>query len=329
MKNNLNKIIFFFVIGIVSAILCYGSPVYAADKIILKLAHITAPGGMMDMKAHKFAELVSSKTNGKVKIEIYPAQQLGNIKEILQGISMGTIDMAQENAQFIEAFEKDYAIIGCPFMFSQNEIRGDKFIAELEENIRKKTGIRTLPGVGFRPAMHLFTQKRSILTPSELNNIKLRTWQSKSLVDTWNGLGATAVPLPWGDVYLSLAQGIVNGMPHNIVQVRDEKFYEQLDYCTKLNFMPIFDRTWINDTKFKSLPADIQQALIDSSVESSDWFTSYAVGLEAEAQKQLEKAGMKFSTADRVVWVQKAKSVHIELEKQGLWSKGLLEKLGK
>ncbi len=301
----------------------------SADQIVLKLAHITAPGGMLDKKAHKFAELVAKKTNGKVKIEIYPAQQLGNIKEILQGISMGTIDMAQESESFMDTYDKDYTIFGTPFMFSRDELRKNKYIYVVRERVRKKVGIRTLPGFAFRPAFHLWTQKRQILTPGQLKGIKLRVWQSKALVDTWNGLGATAVPLAWGDVYLALSQHVVNGMVHNIVQVRDEKFYEQLNYCTKLDFMQLYDVTWINDAKYKSLLKNVQKALNEASQESADWFVSFGQSLEAKAQKQLEEAGIIFANGDRPTWVKKAREVHKKLEKDGLWSKGLLKKLGK
>lgn len=310
-------------------VVCLSSAEARAEQIVLKLAHITAPGGMLDMKAQKFAELVSEKTGGKVKIEIYPAQQLGNIKEILQGLSMGTIDIAQEAESFMDTFDKDYAIFGTPFMFSRDELRNSKYIDVVRERVRKKTGIRTLPGFAFRPAFHLWTQNRQILTPDQLNGIKLRVWQSKALVDTWNGLGATAVPLAWGDVYLSLSQKVVNGMVHNIVQVRDEKFYEQLDYCTKLDFMQLYDVTWISDLKWQTLSPDIQKALTEASQECANWFVSYGQGLENEAQKQMEAAGIKFADGDRPKWTTKAASVHKQLEQSGLWSKGLLKKLNK
>lgn len=300
-----------------------------AKDVVLKLAHITAPGGMLDMKAQKFAELVKEKSSGKITVDIYPAQQLGNIKELLQGMSMGTIDIVQEAESFMDTFDKDYAIFGTPFMFSREELKSSEYIKEVRERVRKKTGIRTLPGFAFRPAFHLWTQKRQIMIPEELNGVKLRVWQAKALVDTWNGLGATAVPLAWGDVYLSLSQKVVDGMVHNIVQVRDEKFYEQLDFCTKLDFMQLYDVTWISDIKWQTLSPEDQAVLSQASEECAEWFVDYGQSLEAEAQQQMETAGVIFAVADRDKWTQKAGMVHKELEKSGLWSEGLLEKLNK
>ena len=314
-------------IGIVVA--GWAVKVTAADQIVLKLAHITAPNGMLDKKAQKFAELVAAKTNGKVKIEIFPAQQLGNIKEILQGISMGTIDMAMEAEGFMDAFDKDYTIFGTPFMFTREELVRNAYLQEVRERVRNKLAIRTLPGFAFRPAVHLWTQQRQIMTPDELNGIKLRVWQSKSLVDTWNKLGATAVPLAWGELYMALSQHVVNGMVHNIVQVRDEKFFEQLNFCTKLDWLNLYDVTWVNDLKYKTLPPDVQMALNEASQEAADWFVGYGQSLEADAQKECETAGIVFKDADRNIWVKKAAMAYPELEKSGLWSEGLLKKLGK
>jgi TRAP-type C4-dicarboxylate transport system substrate-binding protein len=324
----MKKIGSFFGIG-VCVLFMATSAAIAADQTVIRLAHITAPGGMLDKRAHEFAELVAKKTDNKLKMEIYPAQQLGSIKEILQGLSMGTIDMAQESESFMDAFDKDYTIFGTPFMFTRDELRKNTYILEVRERVRAKTGIRTLPGFAFRPAFHLWTQKVQIFRPDQLNGIKLRVWQSKALVDTWNGLGATAVPLAWGDVYLALSQKVVNGMVHNKVQVRDEKFYEQLNYCTNLDFMQLYDVTWINDTKFMSLPKDFQKALTEASQESADWFVGFGQSLEAEAQAQMEKAGIVFADGDRPAWTKKALQVHKKLEEDGLWSKGLLKKLGK
>ncbi len=310
-------------------ILAVGVSAQAADQIVLKLAHITARSGMLDKKAQKFAELVSEKTGGKVKIEIYPAQQLGSIKEIMQSISMGTVDVGMEAESFMDAFEKDYTIFGTPFMFTREELVKNEYLQEVRERVRKKVGIRTLPGFAFRPAVHLWTQKRQVMLPEELNGIKLRVWQSKALVDTWNKLGATAVPLPWGEVFMALSQNVVNGMVHNIVQIRDEKFFEQLNFCTKLDWVNLYDVTWINDMKYSSLPPEIQKALTEASQESADWFVAYGQSLEAEAQKECEKAGIVFKDGDRPVWVKKASTAYPDLEKAGLWSDGLLKKLGR
>jgi TRAP-type C4-dicarboxylate transport system substrate-binding protein len=300
----------------------------AAEKpIVLKLAHITAGGGIIDKQAQRFADLLTQSTKGRVKVDIYPAQQLGNMMEILEGVSMGSIDMAVESEAFVEMFEKNITVFQTPFLLGREKILKSKYLLQLRENVRKRNNVRTLPGFGWRPGMHLWTQARPVRTPDELNNIKIRLWQQKVQIDTWNALGARAIPLPWGEVYMALAQKIVNGMPHNIVQIKEEKFYEQLDYCTYLDFMPAYNAFWINDTKYNKFPKEIQDAINESSIQASKYFTELGESLEKDAKSIIEKAGVKFLQTDREIWVKKANAVHRKLENEGSWSKGILEKL--
>jgi TRAP-type C4-dicarboxylate transport system substrate-binding protein len=301
----------------------------AKKPIVLKLAHITAGGGIIDQQAHKLAEVLAKKTNGRVKVDIYPAQQLGNMMEILEGVSMGSIDMAVEFEGFMEMFEKDITVFFTPFLMTREEITKSDYLHELRERMRKRNKIRTLPGFGWRTPMHLWTQKRPVKTPEELQGIKIRLWQQKVQIDMWNGLGARAIPLPWGEVYMALAQKIVNGMPHNIVQIKEEKFYEQLDYCTYLDFLVVCNVFWINDARYNKFPPDIRKAIDEASIEACNFFTELSQSVESDAKKIIEKSGVKFIETDRAVWVKKANEVHKQLENEGAWAKGLLKKLGK
>lgn len=318
------------IIVITLSFLTFGHKVtQAAEKpIVLKFAHLSALGGMLDQQARKFAELLNSKTKGRVKVDIYPAAQLGNIAEILEGVSMGTIDMVGEAEGFVEMFEKDFSILAVPFLMSPDELMKCKYLDELREKLRVKNNIRTLPGWGWRPPFYLWTQKRIVRTPDDLQGIKIRLWQQKNLIDMWNGLGATAIPMPWAELYMALAQGVVNGMAHNIVQIRDEKFYEQLNYCTLINWTTINNVFWINDKLYNKLPSDIQKPLDESSIEASNYLTFIAKSLEKEAREEVEKKGIKFIETDRDAWVKKARVLHKKLENEGAWSKGLLKKLG-
>ena len=296
---------------------------------VLKMAHISVRGGLLDQRAQKFADLAASKSGGSVKVEVYPAQALGTIQEILEGISQGKIDMAQESESFMDMQEKDLTIYWAPFIFSRDEIKHSAYLKELRERVRKKRGIRTLPGLGFRPAFHLWTKSRQVASPSDLGGIKLRVWESKTLAETWKGLGATPIVLPWGEVGAALSQGIVDGLFHNTVQVRDEKLYEKLKYCTYLNFVKIYDVTWINDKRFGSLPPAVQNALNEAAQESADWFVAMGQAMDEEARQECAKAGVTFLDPDLEPWVRSAALVHQNLEKSGFWSKGLLMKLGK
>ena len=174
----------------------------------------------------------------------------------------------------------------------------------------------------------MWTQKRIVRTLNDLQRMKIRQVQSKVQIDVWNGLGATAVPIPWSEVYMALAQGIVNGMAHNIVQVYEEKLYEQLNYCTILNCLMVWQTVLINDKVYGGLSPDIQKVFNESAIEAGNYFTDLSTSFEGEARKNMEKAGIEFIETERKPWVDKALETTRKLEDSGAWTKGLLKNIG-
>ncbi len=285
------------------------------------------PGSVLEQKGQFFAERVAEKTGGKLTIEVYPSGQLGTMQERIQGISMGTVDMGAEAEMFMDSVIADYAILSTPFLFTREDLKTLPLIPDLRERARQKSGIRTLPGIGFRPPFHVFTKKRPVYTPDELNGIKIRIWGG-AVVHVWNGLGATGVMTNWGDTYLALAQGIADGIFHATITVYEGKLHELLDYCMMIDALTLSDATWINDDKYNSLPPEYQKALDEASQESADWQTENYTQADLDAREIME-GKVQFLEVDRSVWEAKSKEVAKQLENDGTWSQGLLKKLGK
>ena len=298
-----------------------------AKPMTLRYGISAGPGSILDQKAQYFAARVAEKTGEKLKIEVYPSGQLGTMQERLQGISMGTIDMGAEAEMFMDSIIKDYAILSTPFLFTREELKSLQLIDELREQARVKSGIRTLPGIGFRPPFHLFTKGRPVNTPEELRGMKVRVWGG-GVVHVWNGLGATGVMTNWGDTYLALAQGIADAIFHNTAQIFDSSLHEQLDYCMMIDALELTDATWINDQLYNKLPAEYQKALSEASLESAQWQTDNFLKAEAEARAAME-GKVKFIEVDGRPWRSKSKEIAKKLENDGLWSTGLLSKVGK
>ena len=129
---------------------CYGKAFGQEKQISLKLAHINVADGILDKHAKKFAELVASKTKGRVKVDVYPASQLGNMTEMLEGVSMGSINMCLESEGMLLIFEKDYQIFSAPFLITKDIVTKNEFLKEVRERVRAKNNIRVLSGQGWR-----------------------------------------------------------------------------------------------------------------------------------------------------------------------------------
>jgi len=281
------KLLMFFCVSVVFFSMVSGVQNVIAKQIVLKLGHINAPGATIDKQAQKFKQLVEDKSKGQVRIDVYPASQLGKIREIIEGISMGTVEMTLEGLGMFARLDKELNFYSAPFMFrNAQEYLKDNYRKKLTEDIRKRNGIRMLCQNGIRPPMHLFTKNRPIKSLEDLKGLKLRMPPVKSWVDVWNGLGAIAVAVPWSEVYMALSQNVVDGMVHNFLQIRNEKFYEHLKYATLLDFYHVVNGLWINDSKYRSFSPELQNAFEESAIESGEFFTNWAVSENKEARKQ-------------------------------------------
>jgi len=304
----------------------------AGAKEALKLGHKTAVGGLMDRQANKFKELVEAKSGGKIQVDIYPANQLGKQRDQLEGVSAGYIDMFMEGVGSLAQFEKDMSFFSVDFMFKdlQGMINNPVF-KEVLERVRKKNGIRTLAVEGSRPPFHVWTIKKPIRSLEDLRGVKFRALPIKASVDVWNGLGAIATMIPWDEVYMALSQGVLDGMTHNVVQVKDEKFYEKLKYVALVGIVSpgSTNALWINDARFASFSPELQKVLEVSAKEAGKYFTQMAEADEKAAWDIVKKAGVEQISVNRDPWYEKAATVHKKMEERGDWSKGLIERKGK
>ena len=304
--------------------------VTADEKIVMRAAHLGAPGGFTDIAANKFKDLVETKSQGKVEVQIFPAGQLGTARETLESLSMGTVDILFEGLSWLAQYESDFNFYNQSFLFTDTQ----KYVdspgqKELVEKVRKNNGIRVLTYSAVMPAMHLWTKSKPVYNLDDLKGLKIRVPDTKAYIDMWNGLGAIAMPIDWSEVYMALSQNLISGVVHDPVKIRDEKFYEQLDYCTLLGFKYSLSTIYISEKKYQSFPAEIQSILQESAQEYADFFNTEIGNVENNAWDEMVKAGIEIIEVDRAPWFEKAHEVLIQSEKDGLWSEGLLEKESK
>ena len=127
--------------------LAFSGHARAADHVI-KVGLIDPPGHIDTKATEKFAELVAQKTDGHVKIEVYPASQLGFAMDMLQGMKLGTIEMFVGATTWLGAFDQDFWISGCLYVFNDQEharqVHEGDYFKKMSENLAKNHGIRIL-----------------------------------------------------------------------------------------------------------------------------------------------------------------------------------------
>jgi len=303
----------------------------AQRAMTLTLGHIMAPETHQGVSLEHFAKLVKEKTKGRLEVKVHHAQALGTAKVMMEGVSMGTQDLVAESITFWEIYSKDLQIAETPFTFADRD-HFEKFLRspifkKIEEEVIKNGHQRfiTTEYTWQRgPFRVLLSKTKPILVPEDLKGFKLRLWEAKTIHRYWQWLGATTVTISYGEAYLAMKQGIVDGLTSPFDAVLGMKFTEVAKYVS------VLQQYWqtmiisMNEKKFQSLSSADQKFLIEAANESGVWYTNrIKAAVEKDKQRMMDEHGATFLYVSRKPWLEKIKGLAEKLEEEGYWRKGL------
>ena len=261
-----------FALSLACAVLVPG-PVPAQAPITLKLATIVGVEHPFSTSAMKFKEVAEAKSGGRLKIEVYPAGQLAkNGTVMLEGMQLGTVDIGANDTPTIGAkWDPKFLMPDVPFLFQSREQVwkvvdgpiGKELIKRLEPLGAK--GFCFGGGWGFR---NVLSNKRAVFTPADLKGQTIRVPPVPTLVEVMKAFGANPVPMQWGEVYLAMKQGTIDGLELPATTVTSDKFHEITKYysITRHSYPP---GIWtMASAKYNSLPDDLKK-VIDESMQAA------------------------------------------------------------
>ena len=250
------------------------------------------------VKALKIFEYqVEKGTHGQVDVQVFHARKLGDEREALEGIRMGTIQMGTLSSGPVPGFLNAVMLYDIPFLFSSAPAAWEFFESdtakEFNQAFLKKTGVRIL-GTTENGYRHFTNNIRPVKSPADMEGLKVRTMQNPAHMALVEALGADPTPLPFGELYMALQQKVVDGMECPIVLIHDMKFYEVQKHMVLDGHLynPLF--IFINDRFFnKKLTSDQQKVVADAAkalAVAHNGFSQEAnmKGLDALAAKGME-----------------------------------------
>lgn len=270
------------------------------EEITLKLGHMSPLESPFNYYAEAFRDKIQERSGGRITIDIYPASQLGSDRELLEGIQIGTIDMAVNTSSAMTNFVKVYGVLDLPYVITSWDharayMASDASKALFEES--KESGIYTLSMMprGFR---HTFNSVRPINSMEDMAGLKLRVVESSVYVDTFNAFGANPQSMAWGEVYTALQQNTIDGMENSYVTVYDYKMHEIQKYGSETSHMFAFAALNINDEVFASLSEADQALFRECALEAA-----YEIGLNQQTEEEhfkglVEEGGVTINTLD-------------------------------
>lgn len=324
----MKKILYLALIVSISTFLI-GSVVLSKDaEVVLKAGLIDPPSHIDTLAIKRVADIVSEKTNGKVKIEVYPASQLGFATDLLQGMQLGTIEMFVGAVTWLGAFETDYWIPGTLYLFDNQqecrEIHNGPYFDKLAETMRKKHGIRVLTQDWDRGARN-FIATKPIKNIADLDGLKIRVPEQKSWIENFKMAGANPTPIALAETFTGLQQGIVSATEQASHWLFFNKYHTVADNLTLTNHNYEETGVFISERIYRSLDPEIQKIITETVKEVTEW---HNIMLEAEikaAEEKMNKEGVNIIEVNQVKWRSHFRSIIPELAKKVGYSEDLLK----
>lgn len=271
-----------------------------AESLTIKLAGMTPTGHPLTVGAEKFKELVEEKSEGKIKVELYPNLQLGAIREQTEQVQLGTIHMTQTLLSTVTSFNAEtLQVFEYPFLWPNNE---DK----IWEVLSGEAGTKALDhleavkfkGFGFwAGGFKSMTSKGDpILTPSDLSGKNMRVIPSEILIKTYETYGANPVPIEFAELYNALQQGVVDAQENPLETISSNKLYEVQDHLSITEHGYQFYMIVANLDWFNGLSPEFQQIIMESEEESRIYARDLTQEMSDTRIKEFPELGLEVHT---------------------------------
>lgn len=262
----------------------------------------------------KFKELIEQRTNCQISILIYDGGTLGNSKQHLEQVRLGTLEATVVATDIIELYPP-MGVIDLPFLFRDRKhvaaVLDGPIGQELNNGLIKDKGVRVLGWgeLGFR---HITNSVRPIRTPDDLNGLKLRVPPSKLRSRTFEIFGASATPIAFNELYTALQQKVVDGQENPLSTAGTGSYWEVQKYLSLTSHIYTPVAPVISERVFQRLSPDLQKQVLDTAKEVSVWHREQGAKADAELVTQLKAKGMEVNEANPADFQVKAAQVWAE-----------------
>ncbi len=299
-----------------------------ADEIEIRFGTVNDPGGVQYESGAEWVKRINEAAAGKVKADIYGSSQLGNDKEMLQKVKLGTQEIAQPSS-IMSTIQAEFGVFEMPYIIKDRvhagcvarEIVMPDLAPKLEEQGYKLLAVWEN---GFRS---ITNNVRPINTPEDLKDIKLRTPKGVWRVKMFEGYGANPTPMPFSEVFVALQTGVIDGQENPYANINAAKFQEVQKFLSETNhvYTPSFPTA--SKKLFDSWPADVQDAVMSTAADVQGWTYDYAAKVEGELRQALQDGGMEFNVADRDAFVAASKPIYDQFAAEVEGGAALIERV--
>jgi len=282
------------------------------DVKILKLAHVLDTRHPVHLGMVYMAEKLAEKSQGKMRVDIYPSGQLGAERELIELLQIGSLAMTKVSASPMESFVPEMKIFSIPYVFSSEDHLWKILTGPIGKSILVAGEDYRLRGLCYYDAgsRSFYTKDKPINSPADLKGLKIRVQKSLTSVKMIQSLGGSATPISWGELYTALQQGVVDGAENNPPSFYLSKHYEVCKFYSLDEHTAVPDILLMSTHIWESL-TDQQQIWLQEAVDESVLYQKKVWKESSDhALAEVQKAGVQVIYPEKAPFQEAVREMH-------------------
>lgn len=271
----------------------------ALAQTTIRVASVTGPSHPHNVALRWFADRVAARDVG-LKIEVLDGAQLGGERDYIEGMMLGSIQMAQVSTAPVAGFVPEFDLFSLPYLIRDTAhfkavVSGP--VGEKFNELAEARGLKILAWFdnGYR---NVFNKVRPVVTPEDMDGLKIRVMESPLMVNTVNAMGGSATPMSYSELYTALEQGVLDGGENAAGNVLNDRFYEVSGYYSLTRHFRPPGIVAISMGTWNGLTEEQQAVLAEEAAALQDYELELIAKVGAEALEELKSKGMEINEAD-------------------------------
>ena len=268
---------------------------------------------------NKIGELVSEKTDGAVKLDVFGNSQLGSERDLLEGLQLGSLQMTCTSTAPLAGFTDSFLVFDLPFIFETTEQARAVLDSEVGQEILHSVDDQGLVGLawfenGFR---NVTNNVRPITVPDDLKGIKIRTMENQMHMAAFQIMGADPTPMAMGDVFTALQQGTIDAEENPVPIVATNKFQEVQKYISMTGHIFSPTPVFIAKDYYEALPEEYQTAIQEAATEAAPYQREQIDEQNVSGLEELTNDGMEANEPDKAPFQEATAPIYDQYIKEG------------
>lgn len=300
------------VLALITCVLTFSCRPDGDGKLVIRMGHIGFPESPFDNGARKFKELLEQRFPDRVEVRIFGSAQLGEDKEMLEGLRLGTLEMHVPSS-VLHSVEPMFGVFDLPFLVTERDQMAQVATGPIGDKLSDALLEHDLVLLGFwENGFRMITNNvRPIEKPDDLNGIKIRTPKDPERVKLFEAFGANPTSMSFGEVFSALKQGVIDGQENPFSQIVPARLHEVQKFLSVSRHVyspayPLMSRQYL-----ASLDEDIQAGIREVAAEVGEFHRELGQREDERYRIMLEEY-LQISEIDRDAFAARAESLYEE-----------------